>query len=120
MIFFKRKYTLKRFLDVKAIKGYMHTPYTLISLYMDVQTPSKVSTNKEDGSESVQSLKVFCDSEIFCDDSNSSQKADRLWFQGKWFYCKSSRLSDNTVLRHWTCTFTQCKEQAPPPTEVSK
>lgn len=118
MIFFKRKYTLKRFIEVKAAGGYVHTPYTLLSLYMDVQTPSKGSTAKENGLESVQMLKVFCDEEIYCDDGGT-QKADNLWFQGKWFYCKSSRLSDNTVLKHWTCTFIQCKEQAPPPMGVN-
>lgn len=116
MIFFKRKRTLKRFSEPETSEGYTYTPYTLLTLPMDVQTPKKASTTDSSGSDSVQELKVFCDEEIFCDDSDRGIKADQLWFQGKWFYCKASRLSDNTVLKHWTCTFIECLEQDEPPT----
>lgn len=68
------------------------------------------------GSESVQRLKVFCDAELFTESEHRRRKADRLWFQNKWFDCQSSRLSENTPLRHWTATFVECLDQEDPPT----
>ena len=86
---------------------------------MDALRNSSVITTT-DGSKSIQRLKVFCDSIILVEDEATQQKADRLWFQNKWFDCTSSRLSENTPLRHWTATFTECLIQEPPPGEEDK
>ena len=75
---------------------------------MDVQTLQDDVITTPDGSRSVQRLKVFCDSKIIVEDEGNQQKADRLWFQDKWFECMSSRLSENTPLKHWTATFVEC------------
>lgn len=83
---------------------------------MDVQTMSDEARTTPDGTESVQRLKVFCDVEILTENEHAQRKADRLWFQGKWFDCQSSRLSENTPLRHWTATFVECLDQDAPPT----
>ena len=72
---------------------------------------------KADGTDSIQRLKVFCDEEILVENEHTQQKSDRLWFQGKWFDCQSSRLSENTPIRHWTATFVECLDQDPPPGE---
>ena len=74
----------------------------------------KVSTSP-DGRDAVQMLKVFCDFEILVENESKQQKADRVWFQGKWFECQSSRLSENTPLRHYTATFVQCLDNDEPP-----
>ena len=108
MNFLKREHSLRRYSASEIVKGYASIPYEDLTLPTDVQTLEDVVITTPDGSESVQRLKVFCDSEILAENQNTQQKGDRLWFQGKWFECKSSRLSENTPLRHWTATFVEC------------
>ncbi|GEM_PF-627402 len=122
MNFFKRPHTLRRYSSPVYERGYSTIPYEDIVLPMDVQTMEDVSVTTPDGTKSVQQLKVFCDYEILVENDNIKQKADRLWFQGKWFDCISSRLSENTPLRHYTATFIQClkQDQGPGPGEEEK
>ncbi len=117
MNFLKRPYTLRRYFKPQIVKGYSSIPYEDITLLMDIQTLEDNVETTPDGRESVQRLKVFCDSEILVEDENNQQKADRVWFQGKWFECQSSRLSENTPLRHWTATFVQCLDAEGGPDE---
>lgn len=119
MIFFKKKYTLRRYLKPKNINGYISTPYEDIKLLMDIQTLEAVVKSDTDGFGTIQKLKIFCDFEIRTENDELQQKADRVWFQNKWFACISSRLSENTPLRHWTSTFIECQDKEPPP-EVRK
>lgn len=111
MNFFKKKKWLRRYSQPKNTKGYISIPYEDSMLPMDVQTMEDVVITTSDGSRSVQRLKVFCDFEILVENEPKQQKADRLWFQGKWFDCKSCRLSENTPLRHYTATFVECLDQ---------
>lgn len=111
MNFFKKPHTLRRYSSPIYERGYSTIPYEDIVLPMDVQTMEEVSVTTPDGTKSVQQLKVFCDYKILVEDDNTKQKADRLWFQGKWFDCVSSRLSENTPLQHYTATFIQCPKQ---------
>lgn len=78
---------------------------------MDIQTLENKVDTTHDGRDSVQRLKVFCDLEILVEDQDKQQKADRVFFQGKWFECQTSRLSENTPLRHYTATFVQCLDK---------
>ena len=97
MNFLKKNYTLRRYSEPKYVQGYSSIPYEDLTLPMDIQTV-----------EDTIKTEVFCDYEILAEDEHKKQKADRVWFQGKWFECLSSRLSENTPLRHWTATFVQC------------
>lgn len=117
MNFLKRPKLLRRYSEPIYIKGYSSIPYEDLTLPMDVQTLEDTVITTPDGSKSIQRLKVFCDSIILVEDEATQQKADRLWFQNKWFDCISSRLSENTPLRHWTATFIECLVQEPPPGE---
>lgn len=120
MNFFKKPYTLRRFSPPKYVKGYSTIPYNDRTVLMDVQTLSDDIITTPDGSRAVKRLKVFCDSEILVEDTDKGQKADRIYFQGKWFDCRSSRLSDNTILRHYTATFVEILDNEPgPDKEVS-
>ena len=113
MNFLKRPHTLRRYSEPVYVKGYSSIPYEDLTLPMDVQTLEDVVITTPDGSKSVQKLKVFCDSEILVESEAKQQKADRLWFQNKWFECKSCKLSENTPLRHYTATFIECLDQEP-------
>lgn len=81
----------------------------------DVQTLSRRTMTGPDGDYAVQEVKMFSDFEINVADQSLGTMGDRLWFQGKWFECRSSRLSENTFLKHWTSTFVQCLNQEAPP-----
>ncbi len=115
MNFFRRMHQFRRYGPPVWEDGYDEIPYTDFTTMADVQTTGKESKTSEDGTESLQRLKVFCDIELLTEDQETQQKADRLLFQGKWFDCTSSRLSENTPLRHWTATFVQCERQDPAP-----
>ena len=120
MNIFKRPHVLRRYSKPSNEGGYIFTPYEDMTLPMDVQTLSNQATTEEDGTEAVQKLKVFCDFEILTESQDKQQKADRLWFQGKWFVCRQARLSENTPLRHWTCEFTEALDSEEAPEEVDK
>lgn len=108
MVFFKKLYILRRYSRPEIVQGYASIPYEDITLPMDVQTTKDEVITTPDGNRSIQRLKVFSDSAIFGENVANQQKADRLWFQGKWFECRSSILSDNTPLKHWTAIFVEC------------
>ena len=120
MNFLKRPYTIRRYSEPKIVRGYSSIPYTDLTLPMDIQTMEDAVITTSDGSKSVQRLKVFCDSIILVENVDKQQKADRIWFQDTWFECKSSRLSENTPLRHWTATFVECLDHEPGPTSNDK
>lgn len=115
MKFFKRPHLLRRYSAPEIVDGYSSIPYEDMTFMMDIQTTDRQSSTDEAGTKTIQRLKIFCDSEIYAEDETTGQKGDRVWFQGKWFECTSSRLSENTPLRHWTTTFTQCLTQEPAP-----
>lgn len=113
MNFLKKPHTIRRYSKPIFVRGYSSIPHSDSTLPMDVQTLDDVVITTSDGSKSIQRLKVFCDSEILVENEVNQQKADRLWFQEKWFECKSCRLSENTPLRHYTATFVECLDQEP-------
>lgn len=115
MRFFKRPRTVRRYSSYEYDGGYMRAPYEDITLMMDVQTMENKSATAEDGARAGQMLKTFCDSPVVAGDGHGGARGDRLWFDGKWFECTSSRLSENTPLRHWTSTFAECPVQEDPP-----
>lgn len=108
MQFFKRNHLFRRFSRPINERGYVSIPYTDITLHADVQTTEDTAKTDADGTRSVQRLKVFCDEPLLVENQKTQQKGDRLYFQNKWFECKSCRLSDNTPIRHYTATFVEC------------
>ena len=118
LLLWKRNYILRRFKDAQAGGGIITEDFDDIVVSVDIQTTDRSSTTSETGDHTMQRIKVFTRDEKFeikpADEANGT-KGDWIWFQGKWFECQSSRLSDNTFLRHWTCTFVECYTQAPAP-----
>ena len=115
MKFFKHPYLLRRYGKPDIIQGYASLPYQDHLFLLDIQTLKNEVSITEDGAKSVQQIKVFCESEILTENKTRQQKADRIWFQDKWFECRSSRLSENTPLRHWTAVFVECLDVEPAP-----
>lgn len=115
MKFLKKPHVLRRYSEPIIVKGYSSIPYEDTMFPMDIQTMEDQVITTPDGTRSVQRLKVFCDNEILVESEMNQQKADRIWFQDTWFECRSSRLSENTPLRHWTATFVECLDYEPSP-----
>lgn len=111
----KKKHILRRFRDPEVLGGYETHDYDDMIIQSDVQTTDNYATMGEDGDEPRQSLKMFSDCEICVADTTKGILGDQLWFQGKWFECRSSVLSENTFLRHYTSTFVECPVQNDPP-----
>lgn len=111
----KRKHILRRLVEPESSGGYVTEMTKDMVIKADVQTLSRRTTMGADGDYSVQEVKMFSDFEINVADQALGTMGDRLWFQGKWFECRSSRLSENTFLKHWTSTFVQCLNQEAPP-----
>lgn len=115
MNFLKKPQLIRRYSTPSNQRGYISIPFEELTLPMDVQTLEDIVKTTADGSDAIQRLKVFCDYELLVENEHTQQKADRLWFQNTWFECRSSRLSENTPLRHWTATFVECLDQDDPP-----
>lgn len=113
----KKKRLIRRYSLPTNVDGYQVPLSEDFYISADVQTTGNTSSTGEDGDISTQSLKVFTDTELKVADGMTGTFGDRLWFQGKWFECRSSRLSENTFLKHWTSTFVQCTNQEDPPCE---
>lgn len=108
MIFFKKKYLVRRFSKPTYVNGYSVIPYTDVEMALDIQTQDYSISIGEDGSTAVQTIKAFCDQQLLIENTETNQKADRVFFNNKWFECKSCRLSNNTFIRHYIATFIEC------------
>lgn len=104
MLFYK-EYVIRRFQPSVYVKGHSTSEYEEKTLQADVQTLQNTSTTSESGAESRQRLKVFSKMKIQIADKRNGIRADWLYFQGRWFEAVSCRLSENTLLKHYTSEF---------------
>lgn len=109
MLFYK-KYVLRRFQPTVYIGGHSTSSYTNKALQADVQTLQNASTTAESGADGKQRIKVFSKEKIQLADSEKGVRADWLYFQEKWFEAVSCRLSENTLLKHYTSEFEEIQK----------
>ena len=114
----KKKRTVRRYYDPVMEDGYSVPSHTDFQILADVQTTDRSSSTGSDGDISTQKIKVFTAEEMHVASEENGTPGDRIWFQGKWFECRSSRLSENTFLKHWTSTFVECTNAGDPPEET--
>lgn len=105
MPFFGKNYTLRRFGASQVVNGYQTAGYTDQTAFLDVQTISDDEVKEDTGSRDSMMLKTFGDFPIRCTRQEDGVQPDRLFYDGRWYECKASRLSQNTFIRHWTSTF---------------
>lgn len=108
----KKPYVVRRY-TIGYQNGYETSTKTDSIEQLDIQTTSKTQSTQEDGDRSVQRIKAFGDFPFTV--SKDGTKADKVYFQNKWFECVASRLSDNTVIRHYTSEFIESANQEPAP-----
>ena len=105
MPFFGENYTLRRYGEDKIVNGYSTAGYEDITVFLDVQTMSDDEVVEAGGSRDKMMLKTFGDFPIHCSKQEEGVRSDQLLYEGRWFECISSKLSKNTIIRHWTSTF---------------
>ena len=104
MLFYK-EYVLRRFQPSVYVKGHSTSSFADKPLHADIQTLQNSSTTSERGAESKQRIKVFSKEKIQLADRDNGIRADWVYFQEKWFEAVSCRLSENTLLKHYTSEF---------------
>lgn len=118
----RKEHIIRRYSGCMEVQDGYAIPesYNDMIILMDVQTTKKGHTTDESGDYTLQHLKAFSDDEVMTASEVGKQRADCLWYQGKWFECVSSVLSENTILRHYTSEWTQCLNQEDPPDEPER
>lgn len=112
MPFFGKNYTLRRYGEGKVVNGYPTAGYTDQTVFLDVQTISDDEVKEDTGSRDKMMLKTFGDFSIRCTKQEEGVQPDRLFYDGRWYECTASRLSQNTFINHWTSVFTLLPEES--------
>lgn len=110
----KKKRLIRRCTGTAEVDGYNVPAFEDLYMLADVQTMDNSVSTGLNGDIGLQKIKVFTDCEMKVA-SEDGTLGDRIWFQEKWFECRSSRLSENTFLKHWTSTFVECTNAGDPP-----
>lgn len=105
MPFFGNSCTLRRYRKDEIVDGYPTAGYEDMTVILDVQTLSDDEVIEAGGSRDKEMLKTFGDFPIRTSKQEEGIRSDQLLYEGRWFECMSSRLSKNTILKHWTSTF---------------
>lgn len=102
MPFFMKKYKIRRFGELKAIKGHQTASYSEFEMDLDVQTeaPDEM-TFEESGQRTAKKLKSWSKEKLVSADAKSQTKADLLNYCGEWYECISSVNLPHTILSHW-------------------
>jgi hypothetical protein len=111
MPFFGKNYTLRRFGESQVVNGYQTAGHTDQTVFLDVQTISDDEVKEDTGSRDSMMLKTFGDFPIRCTKQEDGVQPDRLFYDGRWYECTASRLSQNTFIKHWTSTFALLPEE---------
>lgn len=109
----KRKRILRRYTGHEVVNGYELVTHEDRIISADIQTTALSVTTGLEGDMAVQRIKVFTDTQLNV--ARDDLPGDRIWFQGRWFECRSTKLSENTFLKHWTSTFVECVNQEDAP-----
>lgn len=113
----KKKRLLRRYVGWQVVNGYEVASHEDMYIYADVQTTDQSVSTGLDGDDATQRIKVFTDTQLNV--ARDRLPGDKIWFQDRWFECRTTKLSENTFLKHWTSTFVEClnQEDAPEVTE---
>ena len=115
----KKRRLIRRYSAPELGGGYAVSAHEDFWITADVQTTDRSVSTGADGDIGLQKLKVFTDAELCIADERTGTPGDRIWFQKRWFECRSSRLSENTFLKHWTSTFVECTNADDEPMSIS-
>lgn len=105
----KKRHILRRYTGQQVVYGHEVTTHEDMVIRADIQTTDQSVSTGLDGDTATQRIKVFTDTQLNV--ARDNLPGDKIWFQGRWFECRSTKLSENTFLKHWTSTFIECMNQ---------
>lgn len=99
---FNKTYWIRRFREQEIVDGYV------VATYEDFQTSLNVhplGTDKQmalpEGERKIKRLEAHgSDKKLFTADESAGQKADMLYYDGRWYECVNSQVWDHTFLSH--------------------
>ena len=119
---FKKRYIVRRHAAQNITDGYPSAPYTDTGIKLNVQplTAEELQALPE-GERGIKRVKTFGSDKLSAANEHETIPADRLYYRGLWYECKSSDLRDNTILRHYRAEFVVLPPnmQPDPPEEVT-
>ena len=103
---FKRPYTVRKYGKQIIERGYASSPYTDITVKLDVQplSPDELIALPE-GERTVKRIKSFGSEKLASADDYDEIPGDCLYYNGFWYECKSSVQWEHTFLRHYRSEF---------------
>ena len=106
---FNRKHWVRRFGEQVNVKGFLKTTYQdmVVSIHVHPVGATTLQALPE-GERMLERLEGHnCDTELYCANQSTGQKADLLYYHGNWYQCVSAVLWDHTILNHWNYQFTR-------------
>lgn len=119
--FFKRDYIVRRFGDETVVNGVSGAPHEdFVVALEDVQPLSSDELQAlPEGERTVRHIKSIGSTKFTTADEESGTPGDWLYYNGRWFECKSCQLWDHTILAHYESEFVVVPSgPATPPPEV--
>lgn len=107
---FYRKYIIRRFEPTVYVKGHPTSTFLETEFHADVQTLEDISETDANGTRTKKRIKVFSKEPVHIADQKLGIRADWIWFQDTWMEARSCRLSEHTLLKHYTSEFVEIPE----------
>ena len=121
--FFKKDYIVRRFGEETVVKGVSGSTHedSVVALE-DVQPLSSDELQAlPEGERTIRRIKSIGSTKFTTADEESGTPGDWLYYNGRWFECKSCQLWDHTILAHYESEFVvvpQGPTATPPEVEV--
>lgn len=122
--FFKHDYVVRRLKEDVYCGGYAapggHTD-SVATLNVQPLTSDELQALPE-GERTVKHIKSIGEEKFTPADEETGTQGDRLYYEGKWYECKSCHLWDHTILSHYEAEFVEMSpgSEEPPEVEVPK
>lgn len=105
--FFKKDYIVRRFGEETVVKGVSGSTHedSVVALE-DVQPLSSDELQAlPEGERTVRRIKSIGSTKFTTADEESGTPGDWLYYNGRWYECKSCQLWDHTILAHYESEF---------------
>lgn len=113
---FRRPYTVRRFTEQTVVMGYTTSGHVDSVERLNVQPlgPDELRALPE-GERTIKRVKAFGDYAMRAADQSAGTPGDWLFYNGRWFECKSSVSWDHTMLSHYRSEFVDIQRYEAPP-----
>lgn len=104
--FFKHSYIVRRFGAETIVDGFSGSEHTDFPVRLDVQPLNSDELQAlPEGERTVRRLKALGDDRFSPADEEAGTPGDWLYYDGRWFECKSCQVMNLTILSHYESEF---------------